>query len=386
MQLLVNRTTIANLPLIIVFVLYPIISAVFTILGINTINYELLNAVILLFFITIGIYNNTHVDRRLLTIIILIIYIIFFKYILPVFYEINVVWRAIFIDIKWLIYLLLALLWIVFWGKIDFNKLYYYGKIYAVIYICYVVIKTIITGEYDRANSGLLSECNYDCYLMLIPFCFYYNKSRKILEFILFLSAVLISTSKTGFITFFAIICYRRFSNSRFKLPILIVFIGLIAVWLYIYFIKNGVTDAKDVDRVVYYVQCFDYLKQTSLSNLIFGIFPGKAMEIDPIPSFEWTIQKFEDLNNISGCYPFIFHSTYIRLGITWGIPTIITIIISLLYLFFKTKSDTLKYLLIVFFLESISLSTLSLVSISYIYMVTLISAILCRNNQKSIT
>ena len=95
MQLLVNRTTIANLPLIIVFVLYPIISAVFTILGINTINYELLNAVILLFFITIGIYNNTHVDRRLLTIIILIIYIIFFKYILPVFYEINVVWRAI---------------------------------------------------------------------------------------------------------------------------------------------------------------------------------------------------------------------------------------------------------------------------------------------------
>lgn len=364
----------ASFPLAMVYIIYPILSAVLNIFDIVAINYELINIIILLPFVVIGLINHIKINKYISETLIICLFLILLKYVLPSIYEVNVVWRALFIDVKWLIYLVLALLWVGLFGKIDFYKIYYYGKIYAIIYIVYVIIMTIKSGNFSRENSGLLSECNYDCFLLLIPFCFYYTRPRKSFDFILFLVAILFSTSKTGFVTFFAIICYRMFKNSKFKLFIILLFNGLIVFWLYIFFINKGITEVDEVDRVIYFLQFFDYISQSSLSNSLFGIFPGKAMDINPMPAFEWTIHKFETMNKIVGCFPFIFHSTYMRLGIVWGIPFVIFIIAKLLHLFFVTTIEPLKYLLIVFFLESISLSTLSLENISFVYFICIIS------------
>ncbi len=242
---------------------------------------------------------------------------------------------------------------------------------------------TIKTGQFSRVNSGLLDECNYDCFLVLIPFCYIYQnihyEKKQIIPFIL---AVLMSTSKTGVMALGIIMVYPYYKKSKFKILYLGIIGFIIILWLYIFFIKRGVTDIESVDRAVFFAQFFNYISQASFWDIIFGHFPGLSMTGSIIDSFSWYISEFERRNNIVGCYPFYFHSTYMRIAIVWGIPITLALIFWLVRIVKRNSYLPLRNLSLLMLLESISLSSLSLVNVSIIFILAFISSIIESNNK----
>lgn len=369
------RSEIKNIPIKLAFYILPVLS-VFTQLLLNIRpNYEVVWGILPILIIIFAKGKlNKYIFKALCVITILIIC----KYIIPIFYTDNIVWRAWLMDIKWLYYLIIGLLWIGYFGAIDSKSIIKGGTFFCWVYISFIILMTLKTGHLSRANSGLLDECNYDCFLILIPFCYiyqnkYYNR-KQILPFIL---AVLMSTSKTGVMALGIIMIYPFYKKSKFKILYLVI-IGIITiVWLYIFFIQRGITDIDRVDRAVFFAQFFKYISQASFWDVIFGYFPGRPMSISIMDAFVWYIGEFEGLNNIVGCYPFYFHSTYMRIAIVWGMPLTLLLIFWLIRLVKKSNYLPLRNLALLMLLESISLSSLSLVNVSIIFIMTFISTMI---------
>ena len=138
---------------------------------------------------------------------------------------------------------------------------------------------------------------------------------------------------------------------------------------------RRGITDINDVDRFIFFAQFFEYVKDSSWSSVLLGVFPGQAMSfVEVLPSFEWYISKFENMNNILGCYSFYFHSTYIRLAIVWGLPLVIGLIVLLVRIYMKTSYLPMKQLIVLFLIQSISLSSLTLATVSVPFLIVMIT------------
>lgn len=356
------------------FYILPVISA-FTQLFLNIRpNYEVVWGILPILII---LFSKRKINKHIFSILYITTILIVCKYIIPVFYAENIVWRAWLMDIKWLYYLIIGLLWIGYFGTIDSKSIIKGGYFFCWVYISFIILMTLKTGHFSRVNSGLLDECNYDCFLVLIPFCYIYQnihyKKKQILPFIL---AVLMSTSKTGVMALGIIMVYPYYKKSKFKILYLGIIGFIVILWLYIFFIKRGITDIESVDRAVFFAQFFNYISQASFWNVILGYFPGLPMSGSIIDSFVWYIGEFEGKNNIVGCYPFYFHSTYMRIAIAWGIPITLILIYWLVRLVLKSNYLPLRYLALLMLLESISLSSLSLVNVSIIFILTFISAL----------
>lgn len=136
-------------------------------------------------------------------------------------------------------------------------------------------------------------------------------------------------------------------------------------------FTSKGVGNLEDVDRIIFFVQFFEYLRDTNWPNILFGVYAGAPMQLSVIPAFNWYIENFENINHITGCYPFYFHSTYIRLAIVWGIPCVSVFLFWIFRLLYKTENNALKNLIILFLLQSISMSTLTLTTVSFLFFLT---------------
>ena len=369
-----QRTGIRDFPITLAFYILPVLSA-FAQLFLNIRpNYEVVWAVLPVLII---LFSRKKINKYIFNVLCITTILIICKYIIPIFYTDNIVWRAWLMDIKWLYYLIIGLLWIGYFGAIDSKTIIRGGHFFCYVYITFIILMTLKTGHFSRGNSGLLDECNYDCFLVLIPFCYIYqNKSYERKQILPFILSVLMSTSKTGVMALGIIMVYPYYKKSKFKILYLGI-IGIITIiWLYIFFIKRGVTDIESVDRAIFFAQFFNYISQASFWDIIFGYFPGEPMSGSIIDSFAWYISEFEGRNNIVGCYPFYFHSTYMRIAIVWGIPITLALICWLIKLVWQSNYIPLRNLALLMLLESISLSSLSLVNVSIIFILTFISAI----------
>lgn len=369
-----QQTAIRNFPIILAFYILPILSAVARLsLNIRP-NYEIVWGILPILII---LFSRKKINIYIFHALCIATILIICKYIIPIFYTNNIVWRAWLMDIKWLYYLIIGLLWVGYFGPLDSKAIIRGGHFFCYVYITFIILMTLKTGHFSRGNSGLLDECNYDCFLVMIPFCYIYqNKSYERKQILPFILSVLMSTSKTGVMALGIIMVYPYYKKSKFKILYLGI-IGIITIiWLYIFFIKRGVTDIENVDRAIFFAQFFNYISQASFWDIIFGYFPGEPMSGSIIDSFAWYISEFEGRNNIVGCYPFYFHSTYMRIAIVWGIPVTLALIYWLIKLVRKSNYLPLRNLALLMLLESISLSSLSLVNVSIIFILTFISAL----------
>lgn len=369
-----KKTYVANYPLYIVYYLLPLISAAFRVMGHDKINYEFLWMAVLPFFVFI--FLKAKLPRWCLNTMFVVIGLTVIKYIAPIFWTSNIVLRALVMDYKWIYYLILSSLWCGYLGQINTRVLYKCGRNFAIFYNLFILLMTLKNG-YDRGNGALLDECNYDCYLMLIPFCFIKKESETKWDYLVFILAALLSTSKTSVFVIFFLLFYPYYERSKHKLFYTVLFLALLAAWVSYFLLIAGNTEFEDIDRVTYFAQFFSYLSETSWIHWLFGYFPGVSMQLKVLTCFEWNLENFEEMNGFVGCFPFYFHSTYMRMAIVWGvIPTVIGVAY-LIGLFSRCNYYPLKNLILLLLLESISLSTLSLVNVSFIYMITIISTLL---------
>ena len=369
------KFAITNVPIYIGYIILPLISFICGIVrGNGNVNYELVW--LMLPVLLLPFANRYSIKIQIFVVIISLTILLTVKYLLPILWINNITWRAFFIDLKWIYYLLIALLWINSFGKLNIEKLYKGGRNLCIIYISYILIKTAQNGAYSRFYE-LMYESNYVCFLFLIPFCFIRQLNRPKKEYAIFIIATLLSGSKTGIVSLVALLIYPLYEKSRNKLIYWLLIPALLCIYIYVFFTSKGVGNLEDVDRIIFFVQFYEYLRDTNWPNILFGVYAGAPMQLSVIPAFNWYIENFENINHITGCYPFYFHSTYIRLAIVWGIPCVSVFLFWIFRLLYKTENNALKNLIILFLLQSISMSTLTLTTVSFLFFLTFLSVYL---------
>lgn len=297
------------------------------------------------------------------------------KYMCPIVLGTGIVWRALFIDYKWIYYMLISIIWIQCYGSIRIEYFYRIGRCFAIYYIIYIIVHSIFQHGYTRSSGYMFDECNYVIYMALIPYCFKSGGKKLTRDDWIFIIASVLSWSKTGVVSGVVLALYKRYEAFRFKWLIwmCVPLIGMLYFWLYFY--RNGVVSIGDIDRVIFFAQFWEYIKHASIWELLLGTNPTVPMKIPLIPAFAWYIQEFESINHISGAFPFYFHSTYIRLFLVWGIPLTLTLLLWIRRLYLKCDYEPLKKLIVLFVLESLSLSTLSLVNVSIVFYLAFFTA-----------
>lgn len=361
---------LCNLPIYILYYIFPFISIFFIQLGFGNPNYEFFWVSLLI--LSPWLSTQWEIDKKHFFLLLIISIAFFLKYIIPYTYiKEDIVLRALVMDGKWIIYVILSILWVNFTKTPSIKTLYSAGIFFSKVYIIYSILLFIKQGISVRPS--IIGEANYDGLLILIPFCFIKETKGRFKDYLLFSIATLCTGSRTGIITLFILLTIITL-KSRPKLVLL--FIPIIISLIIGIFTFRGFSSIESIDRFVFFSQAFAFFQNTDWKNLLFGAYPGTSLNMPVLDSFGWYIGEFEGKNNIVGIFPFYFHSTYIRLAMTWGIPFLSFFLLYLVIKLLKNKYLPIKLLITIILLQSISLSTMTLTNVSFILFLAILIAI----------
>lgn len=359
MKFVIKYSSVINVPVYFVFYVFPFISIIGQLFLGTRINYESFWMLLLFCFPYVSVKKS--IKKVYFVSLAVLFFLLTLKYWTPLlFISIEISIRPFLIEMKWILYLSLALLWTNFVGIPDKQLLFKAGKFFCCIYIIYSLIIYELHGGIERV--GIIDEANYDGFLMLIPFCFVFEGGYKKRDILLFVIATIMTGSRTGCMAMFVASIYYLFRKHivllMFSVPVLL---GLFALLLML----RGETDIESVDRYIFFYQAYEYFNTTGLCSILIGTLPGMPLKMPVIPEFIWYIDNFNAINDTTGIYPFYFHSAYIRLAMILGIPLIVFCVWWLLYKFVKSYYYPQKIFIIIILLQSVSLATHSLTNVS---------------------
>lgn len=355
-----------DLPIYLVYYIFPFISIPFRILENRGVNYEI---IWILLFLVSTLCVNRMMKKNFLIILLCLFFIVVYKYVYPFFYISgeDVYLKALIIDGKWIFYLILALLWVNNIGLPRKETLYNAGVFFSKIFIIYSMYIFSVWG-YD-ARPGILGEANYDGLLMLLPFCFINDMGGKYKDYILFFVAIVCTGSRTGIIAvLFLVLLILKYKCPKF----LIVAVPVVLSLMVFIFIFRGYSSIETIDRYAFFYQAIIFFQSSDLNTFLFGVYPGIGLDISVLNEFSWVVDVFEENNDIIGVFPFYFHATYIRMALTWGVPFLFISLLYLLVCFFSIQYLPLKLFVLIVILFSTSLSILTLTNVSFVLFLSL--------------
>ena len=129
--------------------------------------------------------------------------------------------------------------------------------------------------------------------------------------------------------------------------------------------------DLYQVDRFIFYAQAWEFVRQMSITQFIFGFTPGVSLnEAFIIPEFAPYVKIFCDINSfVEGVYPFYFHASYIREILTLGVPLFLGINGCFLYFLFQKYNLTLNLLAVTYFVFATSLSIFTITNGAFLFL-----------------
>lgn len=349
-----------NLPVLLLYYVFPFIALLANTVGFGLLNYDFVW--VLLCFIVCFVGLNHKFKKRDIIILGLFEIIVALKYIFPIWWTDMVVYRPLIMDGKWVFYFIFVFLWTRIFSYPSYNTFYKGALFFCKFYITCALISLFTTHTF---RYSLLSESNYDCFLFLIGFCFIPLVEHKRKDYFIFFVGTVLSGSQTG-LAAFLIITLIILWKSKPGFVIALLPFG-IAISYLLFKIRRGDNDLSSLDRVIFIMQAIDFFAQNNIFTFVFGTFPGEPLKMDTISGFDFFVEKFEEMNNISGCYAFYFHSTYLRLAISWGIPFLIALLGYSIYEAFATKNISFKLLIFLTLIQSLTLSSLTLTSVSVV-------------------
>lgn len=360
-----------DFPIWLMFCIFPFISIFAWGMGKGEVNYDyvwVLVLIILLIFITLK--KKTRFKKKNLYFLLVLFLLVVLKYILPWMYDSHLSITGSIMDGKWIVYLVLAILWIDIFGYPSINKMYKAGVFFSVIYI----LKTLyVIGTGQLSRGGVLLEANYDGFMILMVYCFRDQISnKKKWEVWLLILATFLTFSRTGIFSLFVIWFTQIMrKNVLLLIPVVPMMLGI----AYLGFSMRGVDSAGNLDRFIYWQQAFILFHQSDWIELLFGYTPGEGLKIPILPEFSWTVNLFEEMRNLNGVFPFMFHSTYLRLAIIWGIPVALSFAFFLIIKYLKSQQESMRQLCLLTLIQSFSLSSLTLPNVSLLLFMLFITA-----------
>jgi hypothetical protein len=343
------------------FRVFPFISLFVWFLTKNEVNYDIFWAPVTAAFVVYKIvHSRIRLNKLYASLLLLLIFLLLLKYIFPWFVSDGLSLKAALMDGKWVVYLTLVTLWVGTFGVPSIDNMYKAAVFFSIIY-CFKALLMFLSGHIDR--SGLLLEANYDGYMILMAYCFRNQvKTKGKWDDKILVFTTLLTLSRTGIASLFAIWIYR---TMRKNLLLLIPLIPILLAIVLIGFSLRGAQSAEHLDRFMYWEQAFLLFYDSDPIHLLCGFTPGKALDMIVLPEFQWTIDMFDEARGVDGIFPFMFHSVYLRIAITWGIPMAIIYTLVLLVKFFRTKIVPLRELCMITLIQGFSLSTLTLPNVS---------------------
>ena len=215
-------------------------------------------------------------------------------------------------------------------------------------------------------------EANYDGYMILMVYCFSdVVKEKKWWWNAIIIFTTLLTFSRTGWASFFVLLILKLYKKN-FLYAVLLIPILILLAQIGAEIRGEGV---QNMDRFVYWQQAIVYFKETTIANILLGATPGVSLKMQILPEFVWNMENFEEMRNLQGVFPFMFHSTYLRLAITWGVIGALLYFATLAYNFFKGKYVPLRLLCLLTLIQSFSLSALTLQNVSFLLFVLFFSS-----------
>lgn len=362
-----------ELPVYVMFYVFPILSFISRINEDGAINYDpFWIGMLALLLLKLLLRGYLQLKKQHAIFLLILLFFVALKYIVPWGYNNDLYLKASMMDGKWVIYIVFTILWVNLYGYPTVEKMYKAGVFFSIVYIIKALL-TLATGN-DLSREGLLLEANYDGFMILIAYCFSTEvKNKKKWEIGVLLLATFLTLSRTGFASLFAIWIIKSLKRNIF---LILLIVPVIMVIIHYGISMRGTASVENLDRFVYWEQAFVAFKHEDVWEYILGNTPGRSLEMPVIPGFAWTIGLFEEMRNLRGIYPFMFHSTYLRLAFTWGIPVAILFVAYLVKKFVKAKYTPLKLLCLITLIQCFSLSALTLPNVSILLFLSFMIAL----------
>ena len=361
-----NKERWANFPIFCMFCIFPFISIIAKFAGVGMLNYD--PFWLMAFFVALFPVHtiNGWLQRSLF----LILFFVFIKYGYAILQYDQISVKAWAMDVKWILYLLFSILWISKHGFPSRNSIYNCSLFFSKVYVLFTIFRYIVLKE-EISRDGILMEANYDGFMILMGLCLCGEIKDNKKNILLFFLATLCTMSRTGLFAFAIMLLYRFLKkNALYLIPIFPVMLFAIEYAMLI----RGSDSASHLDRFVYYEQTYNYIINTDILNILLGSTPGKSLQMSIIPEFEWNVSNFEDMRDLNGVFPFMFHSVYLRMFFTWGVVGAFAYFIFFVRQFFRARNEHYKLFCLLTLIQSFSLSTLTLQNVSVLFFLMLIT------------
>jgi hypothetical protein len=217
------------------------------------------------------------------------------------------------------------------------NQFIRHGTWLSVIMVADIFVESLLEGRITRPlGSG---EINYDASLLLISLCMTLDyKEAKRTQIIWLLVGLLATLSRTTLATTMIILILF----SRYRLGIKLAF-GVLAsaAIIYSFLVRDLPLQLVSADRYWMWHSGIELFQENPQRSLIgFPINEGLSVEIPP--ALDWLWRDQQQSWGLSGIHPYNYHSFWLRIAISWGIPITILIGLGLAYLSMRKRFTTL--------------------------------------------
>ncbi len=361
-----------NIPIYLVYYTIPAIAFVWRQLFNKALNFELIYIALFGVLSLFCCRKQSHTFGHFFFVFAFICYCIA-VFFMPAFLNEDTIWRTFAIDMKWLFYIALAYGWVKIFGAPDV-KIIYKGAIFlAIILLINNLFFTVANLRYSRYYK-LIAECNYDALLIVLGFIMKPTHKYSLKEIFLFVGSIFFSGSLTGSLAIVGVILFQYLRNISLKNIFRIVIFSMpctaFLYWLIHWKYSANGFDLYKIDRFIFFAQAWEFLKDMSVSQFLFGFTPGVSLdETLVIPEFAPYLNIFWGLNALSeGVYPFYFHSSYIREILVLGVTLFLCINGFFFYCLSPKRDLSLSLLAVVYFIFATSLSVFTITNGAFMF------------------
>jgi len=384
-EIIIHTNKIKKIPLILAYILYPIIN-----LSTRFAGYKLSNNWIdavwgLLFLLSIPfiLIKTRIVFKRNLFIIGIVGISISFIWVglhllvnlVNIRNQIELI--PLLMELKPFFYLVFALLWIQIWGIPTDDNFIRSGVWLGIILMADFAIESALAGQIVRISGS--GEINYDAMLLVLSICFLMannklGQRRYILQTTLIFLGLFASLSRTGLVT--AILFVFIFWKINFPIKVSVVsatfFIVLLSFW-----VRGLEFTLVSADRFWMWDTAIKLFTDHPVEFLLgFGVQKLPVM-IPPQLTVLWV-----DLQqagwDLSGIYAYSFHAFWLRFVISWGVVATIPLFCLLgSFLFTQRSSILMRSLSLLFLIGGLTMGVVYLSNVGIPLIIAIVAGLM---------
>lgn len=258
-------------------------------------------------------------------------------------------------EIKAPFYVIFSIVWLLAYGPANRRNIIFFGALLSFIVVMTVLIESFSSGQ--LVYSRLSGEKNYDAFLLLIAVIVAIGQTRSREQFspkgmLLFLFLGLIATSsRTALLSVMAIFWVSPLKIRHKVLASLASIVFLIISFV----LRNLEYNIESMDRYWMWAT-FINLVWDNPSILLTGLSVGTPLPVNVPAQLEWLWRSQQEGWGLEGIFPYHFHAFWIRFTITWGVFSLGIFALFLKYIFSKSSTIILRLLSIIILIEGMTM------------------------------